>query len=105
MKTEVLAQKLSEDLGIMIDTTRLAKYEARGVTRTPRKLGKYKDYTDNDFEKLRKVVLLSEFGVHLDDVRRYLMGMNSEELEAQFTSRIRKLEQLIKVAKRVWSIT
>lgn len=105
MKTEVIAQKLSTVLGITIETTRLSKYEARGVTRTPRKIGKYKDYTDNDFEKLKKVILLSEFGVHLDDVRRYLMGMNTEELEAQFRDRIAKLSQLVEVGKSMWSAT
>ena len=105
MKSDVLSNQLSNELGIMVDPTRLSKYEARGVIRTPRKLGKYKDYTENDYDRIKKTVLLSEFGIHLDDVRRYLMGLQAPELEEVFKDRIRKLERLVDVGKQVFNVT
>ena len=105
MKSDVLCNQLSNELGIMVDPTRLSKYEARGIIRTPRKLGKYKDYSDNDYDRIKKTVLLSEFGVHLDDVRRYLMGVQTPELEEVFKDRIRKLDKLVQLGRAVWNIT
>ena len=105
MKTSVLANQLSTELGIMVDPSRLSAYEGRGVIRTPRKLGKYKDYSENDYERIKKTVLLSEFGVHLDDIRRYLMGLQTPELEEVFKDRIRKLDRLVDVGKQVFNVT
>lgn len=104
MKSDVLSNQLGDELGIRIDPTRLTKYEAKGVIRSPRKLGKYKDYTDNDYDRIKKTILLSEFGVHLDDIRRYLMGLQTEELEGVFKDRIRRFEKLIAVGKEVWHV-
>jgi len=104
VKTDVLANQLSNELGIMIDLTRISKYEARGIVRTPRKLGRYKDYSLNDYDRMKKTILLSELGIPLDDVRRYLMGIQTQELEDVFRDRIRKLEKLIQVGRQVWNV-
>ncbi len=105
MKSDVLSNQLSDELGIRIVPTRLTKYEAKGVIRTPRKLGKYKDYTANDYDRIKKTVLLSELGIHLDDIRRYLMGLQAPELEEVFKDKIRKMEKLVIVGKQVFNVT
>jgi DNA-binding transcriptional MerR regulator len=104
LKSDVLSNQLSVELGIRIDPTRLTKYESKGVIRTPRKLGKYKDYTPNDYDRIKKTVLLSELGIHLDDIRRYLMGLQTPELEEVFKDKIRKMEKLVVVGKQVFNV-
>jgi DNA-binding transcriptional MerR regulator len=104
MKGSRLAEQLSNELGIIIEPSRISKYEDRGILTTPKRVGKYKNYTDQDYDKVKKIVVLSEFGIHLDDVRRYLLGMGKEELEHEFRDRIEKLEKIITVAKGIWSI-
>ena len=104
MKSSMLADKLGIELGLRIDPTRLTKYEARGITRCPRKLGVYKDYTDHDYERIKKTIILAELGVPLDEVRRYLMGIQGPELEESFKERVRRQERLVCVAKTLWNI-
>jgi DNA-binding transcriptional MerR regulator len=105
VKSNVLTNKLSEELGIRVDPMRICQYEARGIIRSPRKLGLYKDYTGHDYERIKKTILLAELGIGLDDIRRYLMGVQTNEMEDVFKNRISRLSHLLEVAKHEWATT
>ena len=105
MRGHKLAELLAQELGIYVEPSRLNQYERRGVLSAPRRVGKYKNYTATDYDKVKKTVILSTLGVHLDDVRRYILGIGKEELEVEFRERMAKLSKVLAIAQDIWSVT
>lgn len=87
------------ELGMFINLSRLDKYEERGTIPSPKTNGRFKEYSAIDVARLRKVVVLSELGVPLVEIRRLILGINVPEVVASIKSRIAEVKRLIIIAE------
>jgi DNA-binding transcriptional MerR regulator len=99
MRVSQVAEKLTMELGMFVNLSRIDKYEVRGTIATPRVVGKFKEYTDTDVDRLRKVVVLSELGVPLMDIRKLILGIDVESIVASVKQRIVEIKKLVAIAE------
>jgi hypothetical protein len=98
MKTNMLLDRLSDELGITVRPLRIIKYHRKGIIPTPNKVGRIKDYTQEEYETIKRTIILGELGVY-----EYACEDTPEELKYRIKRRIVELEKLIKIAKQYWA--
>ena len=97
MKATEVAKKLSKETGIHITLSRINRYEERGILPSPPRKGSRKDYTTDDIERLRKVIILSELGVPLPRIRAFFLGLDIGTNMAWIDNRILEVKLLLKL--------
>ena len=99
MRVTDVARKLTSELGIHVTVERIYRYEERGILPNPSKKEGRKDYAPQDLERVKKIVILSELGVPLKEVRSYIVGQKRMEKVDEFKKRIYQVGRLVEIAR------
>ena len=95
MRVTEVAKKLSEELSMYITLSRISRYEERGILPSPPKVKGIKDYSLDDIERLKTIIILSELGIPLSRVRSYLLDRDKCAVEVDVKMRITHLKRMI----------
>lgn len=87
-----------------ISRANIRYYEKEGLLTVERKDNKYREYSNEDVETLKKIIVLRKIGLSIDEIRKYF---NSEEdlpiLIEKSNRRIEELKDALKVSNKLKS--
>ena len=74
------SHKISQDLNYPVTESRIRKYETEGFLTVQRTDSQYRQFTDDDLETIKLIVVLGEIGLSLEKIKQYLTDNNPSEI-------------------------